>query len=188
MCERKTNKYVCNRCSNFIYIGKPRETVCQRKLSDKVCGRLEHIEIVKCEPALCTRCAAFPNCHLSFTGKPDISPTSEHNVVRNFKSFMNKKPKDLYIRESTIQKTRKTYLAGAIDPAQEERNFILNQMLSCRLKRPIELMKIKGPAEEATKEANEEAKQETQDKSKTEPKEKAKEETEKKESEDDANK
>ncbi|CAG7562799.1 unnamed protein product [Fusarium equiseti] len=75
MCERKTRKFVCNRCSNYIFVDDPQEITCQLKEDDKPCGHLDQLDIVKCEPALCTRCSFFPSdSPLPFIGPPDLAP------------------------------------------------------------------------------------------------------------------
>ena len=75
MCERKTRKFVCNRCSNYIFVEGPQETTCKSKEEDKPCGHLDQLDIVKCEPALCTRCSSFPSdSPVPFIGPPDLAP------------------------------------------------------------------------------------------------------------------
>ncbi|KAJ4120081.1 hypothetical protein NW768_010364 [Fusarium equiseti] len=75
MCERKTRKFVCNRCSDYIFVEDPQETTCEFKEDDKPCGHLDQLDIVKCEPALCTRCSSFPSdSPLPFIGPPDLAP------------------------------------------------------------------------------------------------------------------
>ncbi|KAI1062820.1 hypothetical protein LB507_005733 [Fusarium sp. FIESC RH6] len=75
MCERKTRKFVCSRCSNYIFVEDPQETTCKQKEDDKPCGRLDQLDIVKCEPALCTRCSSFPSdSPVPFSGPPDLAP------------------------------------------------------------------------------------------------------------------
>ncbi|CEI68274.1 hypothetical protein FVEN_g5554 [Fusarium venenatum] len=185
MCERRTKKYACSRCSNFMFISTPREIDCQWKGRGKCCGRLEQIDVIKCEPALCTRCSSFPANPLPFVDKPDVPPLAEHDVRRSY-SLMNKKEQDHYIRDSSLQKTRKTYLTGATNPAQEERNAELNWILSRWLTRRPELMKIKEPTDEAKEDAKNEleddAKQETkedpEDNTNNESKQESKEESE----------
>ncbi|KAL6912743.1 hypothetical protein ACHAPO_007291 [Fusarium lateritium] len=166
MCEQRTKKYACSRCSNFMFIGTPIETDCQWKGEGKCCGQLEHIDIIKCEPALCIRCSSFPANPLPFVDEPDVPPLTEHDARRSY-SLLNKKEQDHYIRESTLQKTRKTYLTGATDPLQEERNAELNWSLARWLTRLPELMKIRN----STGEAKEEAKNESEDNSNHETKE-----------------
>jgi hypothetical protein len=113
MCKRTTKKFVCSRCSNNIFVDGPQITLCEQFESGEPCGPLEQIDIVKCEPALCSRCPYFPaDSLLPFSGTPDnpLMPDVERRCV----SHIVGEKKVPMVRIAAIEKARKTYLAGTV--------------------------------------------------------------------------
>lgn len=121
MCEQKTKKYVCSRCSNLIFLGPSIITECDRYRWGKRCGCLEQLDIIRCEPDLCSRCPFLPaDSPLPFTGKPDVAPGSAHDVENRTRSQQSKKIPYEYVGSPALEKTRKMYLVGGVDPDQKE--------------------------------------------------------------------
>ncbi|RGP75133.1 hypothetical protein FLONG3_5817 [Fusarium longipes] len=134
MCQRSTKKYICNRCSNDIFIDTPQQIICKWHRRKKHCGRLELVEIMKCEPALCTRCSSFPlDSPLPFSGTSDNPPIPDHEVEQRCEAHMIGEKEAPMVRVDAVMKARKTDLVGTesgADPLDHVRNFKLGLRLS----------------------------------------------------------
>ncbi|KAF0635184.1 hypothetical protein FPSE5266_03939 [Fusarium pseudograminearum] len=152
MCEQKTKRYVCSRCSNLIFLGPSIITECDR-----------------CEPDLCSRCPFLSaDSPLPFTGKPDVAPGSAHDVEDCTKSHQSKKVPYEYVGSPALAKTRKMYLVGGVDPNQKERDDRLNRELDYWLTKELELMNMRDPSGGYVQEIEDEPKEESKDEPKDE--------------------
>ncbi|WXC65050.1 hypothetical protein SNK03_010858 [Fusarium graminearum] len=177
MCEQKTKKYICSRCSNLIFLGDSIITECDRYRWGKRCGCLEQLDIIRCEPDLCSRCPFLPaDSPLPFTGKPDVAPGSAHDVENRTRSQQSKKVPYEYVGSPALEKTRKMYLVGRVDPDQKERDDRLNRELDYWLTKELELMKIRDHSGESVQEIKEEPKEEPKHEPRDQPKDEPKEE------------
>ncbi|UZP40665.1 hypothetical protein NXS19_008481 [Fusarium pseudograminearum] len=169
MCEQKTKRYVCSRCSNLIFLGPSIITECDRYSWGKRCGCLEQLDIIRCEPDLCSRCPFLSaDSPLPFTGKPDVAPGSAHDVEDCTKSHQSKKVPYEYVGSPALAKTRKMYLVGGVDPNQKERDDRLNRELDYWLTKELELMNMRDPSGGSVQEIEDEPKEESKDEPKDE--------------------
>ncbi|KAL4724773.1 hypothetical protein ACLX1H_008219 [Fusarium chlamydosporum] len=93
----------------LIFVGDPQQEFCKWYRWEKPCGRLEVIDIVKCEPALCTRCSSFPSdSPLPFSGTPDLIPMPNHEVERRCEAQMRGEGKAPKPRLDAMIKNRRS--------------------------------------------------------------------------------